>query len=72
MKQDMTRVDRKKGPVINKITKLHIPPVNREILPNGTELIEINMGTQNLVQLEVLYKGGRITEQKERCIQSDR
>ena len=64
MKQDMTRVDRKKGPVINKITKLHIPPVNREILPNGTELIEINMGTQNLVQLEVLYKGGRITEQK--------
>jgi len=64
MKQDMTRVDRKRGPVINKITKLHIPPVNREILPNGTELIEVNMGTQNLVQLELLYKGGRIPEQK--------
>lgn len=64
MKQDMTRVDRKKGPAINKITKLHIPPVHREVLPNGTELIEVNMGTQNLVQMEVLYKGGRICEQK--------
>ena len=60
----MTRVDRKKGPAINKITKLQIPPVNREILSNGTELIEVNMGTQNLVQMEVLYKGGRICEQK--------
>ncbi len=60
----MTRVDRKRGPAINKITKLDIPPVHREILPNGTELIEVNMGTQNLVQLEVLYKGGRIPENK--------
>jgi len=60
----MTRVDRKKGPAINKITKLNIPPVHREILPNGTELIEVNMGTQNLVQLEVLHKGGRISENK--------
>ena len=60
----MTRVDRKKGPAINKITKLNIPPVHREILSNGTELIEVNMGTQNLVQLEVLYKGGRISEHK--------
>lgn len=64
MKQDMTRVNRKKGPVINKITKLEIPPVNREILSNGTELIEVNMGTQNLVQCEILYKGGRISENK--------
>lgn len=57
-------VDRKKGPVINKITSLNIPSVSREILANGTELIEVNMGTQNLVQLEVLYKGGRISEPK--------
>ncbi len=64
MKQDMSRVDRKRGPAINKITKLNIPPVHREILSNGTELIEVNMGTQNLVQLEVLYKGGRISEKK--------
>jgi len=64
MKQDMTRVDRKKGPAINKITKLNIPPIHREILANGTELLEVNMGTQNLVQLEVLYKGGRISEHK--------
>lgn len=64
MKQDMTRVDRKKGPAINKITKLNIPPVHREILANGTEVIEVDMGTQNLVQLEVLYKGGRLSENK--------
>lgn len=60
--QDRKSVDRKKGPVINKITALNIPQVSREILDNGTELIEVNMGTQNLVQLEILYKGGRISE----------
>jgi predicted Zn-dependent peptidase len=64
MKQDIRRVDRKKGPAINKITKLNIPPVDRQILSNGTELVEVNMGTQNLVQLEVLYKGGRLSEIK--------
>ena len=64
MKQDITRVDRKRGPAISKITKLNIPPVSRELLSNGTELIEVNMGTQNLVQLEVLYRGGRISETK--------
>lgn len=62
MKKDRKSVDRKKGPVINKITSLNIPSVRREMLDNGTELIEINMGTQNLVQLEILYKGGRISE----------
>ncbi len=64
MKQDMTRVDRKRGPAIHKITKLNIPPVHHEVLPNGTELMEVNMGTQNLVQIEVLYRGGRICEGK--------
>lgn len=64
MKQDMARVDRKRGPAINKVTNLNIPPVHREMLSNGTELIEVNMGTQNLIQLEVLYKGGRISEKK--------
>ena len=64
MTQSIKRMDRSKGPEINKITQLNIPPVRREILPNGTEYIEVNMGTQNLVQLEVLYKGGRINESK--------
>ena len=56
------RVDRKNGPEIKKITELRIPPITREILPNGIELLEVNMGTQNLVQLEVLFRGGRINE----------
>ena len=64
MKQARNRVDRKKGPVINKVTSLNIPQVSREILANGTELLEVNMGTQNLIQLEILYKGGRIAEHK--------
>jgi hypothetical protein len=64
MKQDRKSVDRKKGPVISKITSLNIPQIKREKLGNGTELIEVNMGTQNLVQLEILYKGGRLTEKK--------
>lgn len=57
-------VDRKNGPKIKVINQLNIPRVNKEILPNGIELVEVNMGTQNLVQLEVLYKGGRINEHK--------
>jgi len=55
-------VDRKNGPEIRKVTELRIPPIQREILDNGVELIEVNMGTQNLVQLEVLFRGGRINE----------
>jgi predicted Zn-dependent peptidase len=55
-------VDRKNGPEIKKITELRIPPITREILPNGMELLEVNMGTQNLVQLEVLFRGGRVNE----------
>lgn len=55
-------VDRKNGPEIKKITELRIPPITREILPNGIELLEVNMGTQNLVQLEVIFRGGRINE----------
>ena len=55
-------VDRTQGPPINKVTSLSIPPVSRTILENGIELIEVNMGTQSLVQLEVLFKGGRVTE----------
>ncbi|MDF1696938.1 MAG: pitrilysin family protein [Saprospiraceae bacterium] len=63
--QENKRVDRKNGPVVNRITELHIPNIYREILANGTEYIEVNLGTQNLVQLEVLYRGGRISEQKQ-------
>ena len=55
-------IDRKNGPEIRKITELRIPPIRKETLSNGTELIEVNMGTQNLVQLEVLFRGGRIIE----------
>ncbi|MFT6336847.1 MAG: putative Zn-dependent peptidase [Halioglobus sp.] len=55
-------VDRKNGPEIKKITELRIPPIRKETLSNGIELFEVNMGTQNLVQLEVLFRGGRINE----------
>lgn len=57
-------VDRKNGPEIKKITELRIPPIHKETLANGIELIEVNMGTQNLVQLEVLFRGGRINEKQ--------
>lgn len=55
-------VDRKLGPEIKKITELRMPPIRKETLSNGIELIEVNMGTQNLVQLEVLFRGGRLNE----------
>ncbi|MFT4533041.1 MAG: zinc protease [Saprospiraceae bacterium] len=55
-------VDRKHGPEIKKITELRMPPIRKETLSNGIELIEVNMGTQNLVQLEVLFRGGRLNE----------
>lgn len=57
-------VDRTHGPKIRKINSLQIPPVSREVLANGIELIEVNMGTQNLLQLEVIFRGGRINERQ--------
>jgi len=57
-------VDRKNGPQINKIASLNIPDVEKKKLSNGTEIFFVNMGTQNLIQVEVLYKGGRLLEQK--------
>lgn len=62
--QDQKLVDRTIGPFVNRITDLNIPKVHREILANGTEYVEVNMGTQKLVQVEILYRGGRLAERK--------
>ncbi|MEE9439871.1 MAG: pitrilysin family protein [Saprospiraceae bacterium] len=58
------KVDRSRGPEIKKITKLNLPEIKKTTLTNGVKLIEINIGTQELVQVEVLYTGGRLNEQK--------
>lgn len=57
-------VNRKQGPQIHDIKKIEIPPFKYETLDNGLPLIIIPAGTQSLVNVELVQKGGRFLETK--------
>ncbi len=61
----MTLLDRSIAPQIHNITSLKFPPVDRYLLDNGIEVIEVNQGTQDIVRLEVIYDAGRPVEDKQ-------
>ena len=56
--------NRKDGPPIYDIEDLATPPWKSTVLPNGTKLIEVNMGTQELVSLEIIHFASRKQEDK--------
>ena len=58
-------LDRSIPPQIHNITSLQFPPVERYLLDNGIEVIEVNQGTQDIIRLEVVYNAGRPVEDKE-------
>lgn len=58
-------LDRSIAPQIHNITSLKFPPVNRYLLDNGIEVIEVNQGTQDIIRLEVIYDAGRPVEDKQ-------
>ena len=59
-----TTVDWKKGPGFKEIDTITLPHYDTKILPNGIQFIEIQQGTQEIVKLDIVFRGGRLTERK--------
>ena len=61
----MTLLDRSIVPQIHNIASLQFPSVDRYLLDNGIEVVEVNQGTQDIVHIEVIYDAGRPVEDKQ-------
>jgi len=61
----LTLLDRTIPPRIHNITSLKFPPVDRYLLDNGIEVIEVNQGTQDILRIEVIYDASRPAEDKQ-------
>ena len=61
----MTLLDRSIVPQIHSIASLQFPSVDRYLLDNGIEVVEVNQGTQDIVHIEVIYDAGRPVEDKQ-------
>jgi zinc protease len=51
--------DRSIPPPISEVGALALPPVHTYQLDNGLEVIDIRMGTQNILKLEICFRAGR-------------
>lgn len=56
--------NRKKQPHIHAIQNLQLPLPKKHTLQNGIPVYEINMGTQDVTKLEIVFKAGRPSESK--------
>lgn len=59
MSQTSKVSERVTGPRIHDIGRLQPPQWETTLLPNGTKLAEVNMGTQDLVSLEIIHYASR-------------
>lgn len=57
-------LDRNTAPAIQKVVDLKLPLPNIHTLDNGIPVYEIQMGTQDIVKLEILFHAGRPYEKK--------
>jgi zinc protease len=55
-------LDRKKGPAIHAIDSLYIPPILQYVLPNGVKVCEVNLGSQEILKMEIVHVAGRSVE----------
>jgi predicted Zn-dependent peptidase len=55
-------IDRKLGPEIHKIEKLFIPKIEQYTLQNGVKVCEVNIGSQEIIKIEVVHFAGRSFE----------
>jgi len=55
-------VNRNQAPAIHSIKKLFIPPTNIYAFENETTVCEVNLGSQDILKIEVVHKAGRSTE----------
>lgn len=58
-------VDRSKAPTLQPIEELQIPEPAKEHLDNGIEVYRLNIGDQQVVQMEMIFRAGRWYEPKE-------
>lgn len=63
-KHRLQEIDWKKGPGYKKVTAIKIPNHDVITLPNGVKLITINQGTQEIIKLDIIWRGGRLHETK--------
>ena len=57
-------LDRTKAPQVQKIDSLTLPEPNKIVLDNGIPLYLLELGTQEVLKLEVVYYAGRPFEEK--------
>jgi predicted Zn-dependent peptidase len=55
-------VNRKTSPAIHKIVKLNIPETVQYELKNGTKVCEINLGSQEILKIDIVHVAGRSVE----------
>ncbi len=60
----MTTIDWKKGPGFKPIDMITLPHYTTTVLNNGVKLIEVRQGTQDIIKLDIVYRGGRFLEHK--------
>ena len=56
--------DRTKAPKVREIESLQLPAVHHYELDNGIPVYAVDLGTQDVVKLEVVFRAGRPYEQK--------
>ncbi len=56
--------NRTQQPTIHPIKNLSLPNPQKHVLQNGIPVYEINMGTQEVTKLEIIFNAGRPTEHK--------
>ncbi|MCB9080800.1 MAG: insulinase family protein [Lewinellaceae bacterium] len=56
--------NRRRAPRIHPVQKLTIPPVEEYRLDNGLPVYAVNMGTQEVIRLDLIFHGGRPHEHK--------
>lgn len=57
-------IDRTQSPLIHEINHLVLPPVETFQLDNGIPVYVVNMGTQDVLKLELIFNAGRPFEEK--------
>lgn len=58
------KINWKKGPGFSKIEKFNFPQKEDVLLDNGIPVSVINMGSQEIVRLDIVYRGARLLESK--------
>lgn len=61
-KKLMAAKNRKIGPVIHRIDHIPLPTVQFYTLDNGIPVYEVSAGTQDVVKVEIIFRGGRMLE----------